>query len=350
MASRYAGSYFLHRMCNGWVIKMATPHHSRRGSMAYYPRVRAKRIQGDIRSWPEIEGQTKVQAFAGYKVGMTHIQMVDYRKNSVTAGQVIMAPVTVVEVPPLTVMSIRYYARGDNGLEVISEEWAENIDKDVLRRINKINRHKKGIEVKDVDDVRLMVHTNPQLVSGVPSKTPEIFEIRIGGSTIENRIKYAKERLGSNISFSDFSKPGNFVDVIAVTKGKGFQGVVKRFGVKLLPRKNRKHRRMIGTLGPWHPDWVRNTVPQAGQVGFHQRTIHNIRIIKFDTKDHVDDINVKGGFLNYGIVRNDYVLLFGSVPGPAKRLIKMRDPARQTRPAVESIEVTYVSRESKQGD
>ena len=61
--------------------------------MGYYPRVRAKKLQGDIRSWPETEGNPKLQAFAGYKVGMTHVEVVDYRKSSVTAGQNIIASV-----------------------------------------------------------------------------------------------------------------------------------------------------------------------------------------------------------------------------------------------------------------
>ncbi len=319
--------------------------------MAYYPRVRAKKIGADIRSWPEIEGNAKIQAFAGYKVGMTHIQMTDYRKTSVTAGKTIMAPVTVVEVPPLKVMAIRYYEDGDNGLKIFAEKRADNIDKEVFKRIPEIkNKNSKEIELKDVSDVRLLVHTNPKLVPGIPSKTPEIFEIRIGGSTIEDRIKLAEEKLGKELHFTDFTSDGSFIDAISVTKGKGFQGVVKRFGVKLLPKKNRKHRRMIGTLGPWHPDWVRNTVPQAGQVGLHQRTLHNIRVVKYGKKEDINDINVKGGFLNYGLVKNDYVLLYGSISGPAKRLIKLRDPARQKVVNAEKVEITYISKESKQGD
>ncbi len=319
--------------------------------MAYYPRVRAKKIGADIRSWPEIEGNAKIQAFAGYKVGMTHIQMTDYRKTSVTAGKTIMAPVTVVEVPPLKVMAIRYYEDGDNGLKIFAEKRADNIDKEVFKRIPEIkNKNSKEIELKDVSDVRLLVHTNPKLVPGMPSKTPEIFEIRIGGSTIEDRIKLAEEKLGKELHFTDFTSDGAFIDAISVTKGKGFQGVVKRFGVKLLPKKNRKHRRMIGTLGPWHPDWVRNTVPQAGQVGLHQRTLHNIRVVKYGKKEDINDINVKGGFLNYGLVKNDYVLLYGSISGPAKRLIKLRDPARQKVVNAEKVEITYISKESKQGD
>ncbi|MDS0256693.1 50S ribosomal protein L3 [Thermoplasmatales archaeon AK] len=329
---------------------MATPHHSRRGSMGYYPRVRAKRQQADIRSWPEIEGHAKIQGFAGYKVGMTHVEMVDYRKYSVTAGQNLVSAVTIVEVPPLTVAGIRYYEEDIEGLRIVGEKWAPDLNKEIFRRITKPESRKESKLVSQVSEVHLIVHTNPDMVTGVPSKTPDIFEIRVGGGTVDDRIKYAESKLGKELTFNDFSSTGKFVDVIAVTKGKGFQGHVQRFGVKLLPRKNRKHRRMIGTLGPWHPDWVRNTVPMAGQMGFHQRTVHNIRVLKVAKNEEQDDINAKGGFPGYGVVRTSYVLLHGSIPGSAKRLIKFRDPARQQAPSLNDITLTYISRESKQGD
>lgn len=329
---------------------MATPHNPRRGSMGYYPRVRAKKMQGSIRSWPETDGNVKLQAFAGYKVGMTHVEVVDYRKTSVTAGQNIMMPATVIEVPPLSVVGIRYYDESDEGLYIVGEKWASETDKKLARRIPERKKAPQTPSVSQVADVRLIVHTNPSKVTGVPSKTPEIFEIRIGGSDLSSKLKYADEKLGKEISFSDFSSAGNFVDVIGVTKGKGFQGHVKRFGVKLLPKKNRKHRRMIGTLGPWHPDWVRNTVPQAGQVGTHQRTVHNIRVLRFAKNENEMDVNVKGGYPGYGLIRTDYVLVHGSIPGASKRLIKFREPARQKSPAVSNLNITYVSKESKQGD
>jgi Ribosomal protein L3 len=190
----------------------------------------------------------------------------------------------------------------------------------------------------------------PWKITGVPKKVPDIYESRVGGSTIDARMKFSLDQLGKEIEFSDFSKAGNFVDVISVTKGKGFTGHVKRFGVKLLPTKNRNHRRMIGTLGPWHPDWIRWQVPQAGQMGSHQRTQSNMRVIKYARSEGQDDINVKGGFVNYGLVRTNYVLVHGSVPGPIKRLVKFRDPSRQKSPSVEKLELAYISRESKQGD
>ncbi len=307
-------------------------------------------MQGDIRSWPLADGPSRIQAFAGYKVGMTHVEMIDYRKSSVTAGQSVIAPVTVIEVPPLNVVAFRLYKEDYEGLKVCFEQWAKNPDKNLYRRTTQAKEQKKKKVPKEFDEVRLMVSTNPKVVSGVPTKTPDIFEVNVSGSSNEEKLKYAQERLGKTIAFSDFSKTGNFVDITGITKGKGFTGHVERFGVKLLTKHNSKHRRMIGTLGPWHPDWVRNTVPQAGQKGTHQRTFHNMRVIKFASKDDNDDINVKGGFPGYGLVKNDYVLIHGSVPGPSKRLIKFRDPARQRVTSVESLTLSYVSRESKQGD
>ena len=62
------------------------------------------------------------------------------------------------------------------------------------------------------------------------------------------------------------------------------------------------------------------------------------------------EVTPKGGFLNYGEVRNNYVLVYGSVPGPTKRLIRFRDATRLPKKAdMEAVDVTYVSVESKQG-
>lgn len=337
---------------------MATPHHSRHGSMAYYPRKRARSLVPHIDSWPEIDEGPKIQGFAGYKVGMTHIIMVDWKKKSETSGQEISMPVTVVEVPPLGVAGIRIYRKTTYGLQVKNEIWANNLDKELSRVLSIPKKDPKEkiekIDRKDADEVRLIVYTKPFKVTGVPKKKPEIMEIRVGGGTIEQRIDFAIEKLGREITFRDFSTPGKLVDVIAVTKGKGFQGHIKRFGVKSLPRKNRKHRRMIGTLGPWHPNWIMYTVPMAGQLGNQQRTEYNKRIIKFidiENNKPKEDITPAGGFLHYGTIRNPYVLVHGSIPGPNKRLIRFRDPIRPTGVNIEEneIKVVYVSRSSKQG-
>ncbi|MEM0129885.1 MAG: 50S ribosomal protein L3 [Thermoplasmatales archaeon] len=328
---------------------MATPNHSRHGSMGYYPRKRASSLIPHIRSWPEIKDGPRLQGFVGFKAGMTHALFVDYRKSSTTAGSEVASSVTVIEVPPIKVVGIRTYGNGPYGEYVLSETYDQSSINE-LRKITPISKEYKAKDIteNDVFDVRIVAMIQNGRVKALSKKKPDITEIRVGGGTISERINYAKSILGKEVSFNSFSSPGKFVDVVAVTKGKGFQGHVKRWGVKLLPRKNRKHRRMIGTLGPWHPDWVRNTVPQAGQVGFHQRTEFNKRVLYYG-KPQDNPIDPKGGFLRYGEVTNDYIVIHGSVPGPAKRIIKLRDPIRQVVPDVDKVSLTYLSLESKQG-
>jgi large subunit ribosomal protein L3 len=105
---------------------------------------------------------------------------------------------------------------------------------------------------------------------------------------------------------------------------------------------------MIGTLGPKRPGYVRPTVPQSGQQGYHQRTEFNKRVLKIG--ENGSEVTPKGGFLHYGEVSNPYMLIHGSIPGPAKRLIRLRDPIRKGGVELkEAPSLTYVSTESKQG-
>ena len=118
---------------------------------------------------------------------------------------------------------------------------------------------------------------------------------------MDERMEYSKSILGKDITITDFAKDGSIIDVAAITKGKGFQGAIKRWGFKLLSHKNSKHRRMVGTLAPKSPGYVRPTVPQAGQMGYHQRTEINKRVLKIGTNG--EEITPKGGFLHYGTGR-----------------------------------------------
>ena len=172
----------------------------------------------------------------------------------------------------------------------------------------------------------------------------------VGGGSIEAQIDFAKSMLGKEFTVNDVAEDGEMLDAVAVTTGYGFQGHVKRWGVKLLTHKNSKHRRMIGNLGPFSPGYVVSTVPQAGQTGYHQRTEYNKRLLKIG--DNPDEINPKGGFLNYGLIRGNYALLHGSLPGPSKRLIRFRKAVRFHGSKADSVvkpEITMVSQESQQG-
>jgi large subunit ribosomal protein L3 len=325
-------------------------HHPKRGSHGYSPRKRARAETAHIKSWPEGNDKPKIQGFLGYKAGMTHAFIVDYRPTSTTAGKEVMMPVSVVETPPIKVAAVRAYKKEYNGLKTSGELWAEKLDPEIAKRIpiSKKDKKKNWDFTKEADEIRAIIYTQPKLVTGIPKKIPEIREFRISGGSIEDQIKYAKEILGKEVKINDTLHEGDMIDTIAVTKGKGFQGHVKRWGVKLLSHKNSKHRRMIGTQGSWHPAWVQATVPNAGQMGFQQRTEYNKRVLKIG--ENGEEITPSGGFPHYGVVRNSYVILHGSIPGPTKRLISMRDAIRYERGVkVEKPEITYISTTSKQG-
>ncbi|MEM0448988.1 MAG: 50S ribosomal protein L3 [Methanomassiliicoccales archaeon] len=331
---------------------MPNKRRPKKGSQGYSPRVRAKRQVPRLEAWPEISEGPKVQGFAGYKAGMTHAFITDFRSQSTTAGQEIKIPVTVLEVPPMKVAAVRVYENTRYGLRTAGEVWTSSVDETLARLLpipKQVNAEEAWTKLKNVDieDVRILAYTQPKLVKGVPKKKPELMELRIGGGNMEARLEYAKSILGKEITINDFAKDGGMIDVAAITKGKGFQGAIKRWGLKLLHHKNSKHRRMIGTLAPKRPGYVRPTVPQAGQMGYHQRTELNKRIIKIGEKG--EEVTPKGGFLHYGQVVNSYVLIHGSVPGPAKRLVRLRDPVRKSPPLKEAPNIVYISTESKQG-
>lgn len=329
-------------------------HAPRRGSLAYSPRARASRPMGRIRYWPKIKKGPVLLGFAGYKAGMSYAIVIDDEPGSPNFGKEVVRPITVIDAPPMYIAAIRAYIKNGNGLKTLTEAWASPIPKDFERLMPipkevKVEEDLKKIEdsLSKIAEFRVLAATQPRL-SSVPKKKPDLMEIKIDGGTIEEQFEYLKKILGKNISAEEVFKEGQYVDVIAVTKGKGFQGPVKRWGVKILPHKSRKTKRGVGTLGAWGLKRIIYTVPRAGQVGYHQRTEYNKRIIKIG-KDG-GEVTPKGGFLRYGLVRGHYILLSGSIPGPAKRLIKLRHPVRQPKRVSETPPQTiFISTESQQG-
>jgi large subunit ribosomal protein L3 len=306
-----------------------------------------------VRSWAPGAKPVAIEGFAGFKVGMTHAFIVDYRKRSTTAGQEVSIPVTVVEVPPLRVVAARLYARNPYGARVVSEVWATGLAEELSRRIPKHPASPpEALEAfgkAPGDEVRLIVHTQPQLITGTGSKTPNLFEVRVSGDKFDERRAFALEQLGQEVPADRLTKEGEFLDVIGVTKGFGFQGHIQRWGVKLQPRKNSKHRRMIGTLGPHNPSFVTYRIPQAGQQGYHRRTQFNMRVLKIVRDPRADPITPAGGFPHYGEVQSACIVLHGSLPGPAKRLLRFRAPMRSHVTSVEKVDLRYFSTRSKQG-
>lgn len=308
-----------------------------------------------IKSWPQND-EPKLLGLAGYKVGMTHALVTDSDKNSPTNGMDVFTPVTVLEVPPVVVMGIRAYEKllvDKSDTEVL----ADNLDEELSRKISLPKEYNKSEAIAKIqgvldktEDIKVLVHTNPKVTS-VPKKKPDIFECGIGGANPEEKLNTALELLGNEVKASDILNEGQFVDAIATTKGKGFQGVVKRWGIRIQYGKAVRagKGRHVGSIGPWTPSRTMWTVAQAGQMGYHKRTEFNKKILKIASADEVDQINPDGGFVKYGLVKNDYVLVKGSLPGPSKRLVILRQPIRPNNKSEDMPQINYISTKSKQG-
>lgn len=330
----------------------------RRGSLAFSPRKRAQSPIPKYKSWPQHNGAPALLGFAGYKVGMTHVLMVDDHKDSPTEGKEIMVPVTIIEVPTMKVAAVRAYSQDTYGKHAFTELWAEPLDNQLARRIT-VPKNYDGAAAKKkladavaagtVVELYALAYTQPASLSGVPKKVPDLMEIKIAGGDIAKQYEYALGLLGTEIQLSSIMQVGQYADITAITIGKGTQGPVKRWGVTLRKRKHSVggKERHVGTLGPWNPHHIRWQVPQSGQMGYQQRTEFNKRVLKIG--ENGAEITPAGGFLNYGVLRNGYVVIKGSVPGPAKRLIRIRPAIRQGEHAVRSPAIQFVSVQSKQG-
>ncbi|MEK6934495.1 MAG: 50S ribosomal protein L3 [Nanoarchaeota archaeon] len=320
---------------------MPNIHAPRRGSLQFWPRKRSKRAYARIRSWSNIDG-INLLAFIGYKAGMTHIIAKDNSPNTMFKNDLLSIPVTVIECPPLKPLSLRFYKKSHDGLVLTSEIFSKNIDKELKRRVNISKKLKE--EPKDFDEVKLVVYTQPKLI-GIGKKKPEILEISISGKSNQEKLTFAKTLLNKEIRLDEVLKNSSFLDVHSITKGKGFQGTVKRFGVAIRQHKSEKTKRGIGTLGSWTPKKVLFSVPHAGKMGYHQRTEYNKQnlLIGSDPKE----INPKSGFLHYGLIKNSYIVVKGSIPGPTKRTIILTPAIRQKQQPVQ-YQIKLINLDSKQ--
>jgi large subunit ribosomal protein L3 len=315
---------------------MPQRNRPRKGSKAFYPRKRARRIYPRTTSWPDSK-EIRPLGFAGYKAGMSHAIMIDNNPNSTTKGQQISRSITVLDCPPISVLGFRCYTNNKSSFDAFSEKMDKNLSRKLKfpKKTKTVDEQLTKIP-KNISKISLICNTRPTF-----KKKPEVFEISLGGS-VDDQLQYAKEVLGKDIKVSDVFKEGDLVDVSAVTKGKGWEGPVKRFGIKTHGRKAQQMARHTGSLGQCEPGKVRWTVPQAGQTGYQTRTELNKRILKIS-----NNFSVNGGFLNYGNILGDYIFLDGSVPGPKKRLIRLRQAIRPKK--IHPVEIVKVSIESKQG-
>ena len=308
-----------------------------------------------IRYWPKIVADApKLLGFVCYKAGMTYVFTIEDRKRSPNFGKEVMRAATILETPPIIQCGIRTYTHTPYGLQQLTEVWMKDPPPDFERALvlpEKFNTEEMLQKINQNLDktttIRAIIATQPTLAN-LSKKKPEITEIEIGGGTIPQQLDYAKSLLGKTVTPEEIFKNGQFIDIAAVTTGKGWQGPVKRWGVTILQAKGRKTKRGIATLGPWNPHHLMYSIPRAGQMGYHQRTEYNKRILKMG-KDG-KEVSVKGGFIRYGNLKGSYIIIEGSVAGTEKRTIIMRHPARPPKTVAEAPPlITYISLESPQG-
>jgi large subunit ribosomal protein L3 len=289
------------------------------GSLQFYPRVRAKKVVPSVNWAPLKKDGVGLMGFVGYKVGMISVWAKDDTADSLTKGKRIAVPATVIECPAMRIYSVRFYKDGKVTKDVVIANGKEL--KKSVKVAKKVGELKDDIEF---DDLRVIMYSG---VKGtcVDKNKADILEVGLSGSKDE-KLAFVKEKIGKDILVSEVFGEG-LVDVRGVTKGFGTCGPVKRFGIALKSYKSEKGRRRPGSLAPWHPARVTFRAPQAGQTGYFSRISYNNLILKIGK----DDLEKKGGFEHYGVLKNEYIILKGSVMGPQKRGVVITPALRPTK-------------------
>ncbi|MFS0638083.1 50S ribosomal protein L3 [Mesobacillus foraminis] len=120
-----------------------------------------------------------------------------------------------------------------------------------------------------------------------------------------NGVNLAEYEVGQEVKVNIFAE-GDLVDVTGISKGKGFQGAIKRHGQSRGPMAHgsRYHRRP-GSMGPVAPNRVFKGKLLPGRMGGEQITVQNLQIVKVDAERNL-------------------LLIKGNVPGPKKALLKIK--------------------------
>lgn len=305
----------------------------RRGSLAYLPRARAKSMEARIRTWPDLQSdQPKLQGHAGFKAACMRVASVDDREKTPNFGKQLVSLGTVVVTPPMMIIGIRGYSKDRYGMDSDFDIYAKDLPKEITR-LFKTKHDEKGTEraeksLGSIEELYAITAVMPNR-AGLEQKKPFVYEIAVKGGDIQKQFAFLKELLGKEVKIDQVFQKGADVDVAAITKGKGFEGPIARWGVKKKQHKSRKSVRALGTLGPISPSSIMYTVPRAGQRGFHQRIQYNNRIMIMGNSENEEfKINPAGGFKHFGVVKGDYIVLRGSIPGTYSRMVKLRAPIR----------------------
>ncbi|KAL1784053.1 60S ribosomal protein L3 [Sigmodon hispidus] len=294
-------------------------------------------------------------AFLGYKAGMTHIVLEVDRPGSKVNKKEVMEAVTVVETPPIVVVGIVGYVETPRGLRTFKTVFAEHISDECKRCFYK-NWHKSKKKAftkyckKWQDDmgkkqlkkdfssmkkycqvIRIIIHTQMPLLP-LHQKKAHLMEIQVSGGIVAEKLDWARERLEQQVPVNQVFGQDEMIDVIGVA-----------------------------CIGAWHPARVAFSVARAGQKGYHHRTEINKKIYKigqgylikdgkliknnastdYDLSDN--SINPLGGFVHYGEVTSDFVMLKGLLTLRKSLLVQTKCCA------LEKIDLKFIDTTSKFG-
>jgi len=326
----------------------------------------------------------------GYKAGMTHvIKYQERREGKKMIKKDVVHAVSCVECPPMKVVGYVGYIETPRGLRALGTVWAQDQSNEVKRRMYKnwMNAKKKAFSKyndryklpkddkksiqRDIDRIQKYCSVVRVLAAtqigklGFRQRKAHVMEIQVNGGSTADKVAYASGLFEQQVAVGDVFNMNECIDIHGVTRGKGMQGVVKRYGVQRLNRKSHRGLRKVGCIGAWHPAAVKWTVARRGQMGYHHRTEMHKKIYRVGAgavrnvtnnatceADAVEkNITPMGGFPHYGEVNEDFLLIKGGIMGTRKRPLVLRKtlfPAVKTW-MTEQLEIKFIDTSSKHG-
>jgi len=314
---------------------------------------------------------------------MTHVVRGVERPGALMHKREVVDAVSIVETPPMVVVGVVGYVETPSGLRTLTTVFAEHLSEEFKRRCYKnwykakkkaytkyAAKYKDGAKdieheldriAKFCNTVRVIAHTQVKKLN-LRLKKAHIMEIQINGGDAKAKVDFAKSLFEKEVPIDSVFSKDEQLDVIGVTKGKGYEGVTTRWGVTRLPRKTHRGLRKVACIGSWHPARVSTTVARAGQNGYFHRTEMNKKVYRIgkagdnascQTQADLTEksITPMGGFVHYGEITNDWIMLKGAIVGVKKRPVILRKSLMKhtSRKHLEEIDIRFIDTSSKQG-
>ncbi|AEH52178.1 MULTISPECIES: 50S ribosomal protein L3 [Heyndrickxia] len=193
------------------------------------------------------------------------------------------------------------------GMTQVFAENGDLIPVTVIEATPNVVLQKKTVETDGYEAIQLGFADKPERLANKPEKghvskantAPKRFIREFSG------VNTSDFEVGQEVKVDIFAE-GDIVDVTGITKGKGFQGVIKRHGQSRGPMAHgsRYHRRP-GSMGPIAPNRVFKQKALPGRMGGERVTVQNLQIVKVDAERNL-------------------LLIKGNVPGPRKALVTVK--------------------------